>query len=248
LSQVSDLHALSMAEDDKGASKEATGAPILDSESYGAVKGKTPKVNGTSGKTTGSAKPEGESNGVEKGKKSDAGDGAQPKLSGAELKARAKAEKAARRAQTKDAKAPTAAAASGSNATPTASKSPAGDAKAGKGGKGKPDQLQQKQQQNQATKEQPAAMDSRPSQPRRPSGLGRRPSITAREKDPRSEIPDIFSHIPMAKRISTVEAHRDVHPAVLAVGQRMAAFVLTDSILRLEGALLALRKVCASIY
>jgi len=47
----------------------------------------------------------------------------------------------------------------------------------------------------------------------------------------------------MAKRISTSQAHKDVHPAVLAVGQQMATFAIKDSIARLEATLLAFRKV-----
>lgn len=63
------------------------------------------------------------------------------------------------------------------------------------------------------------------------------------ERDARSGIPECFSHIPMAKRIQTSQAHKDVHPAVLAVGQQMATFALKDSIARLEATMLAFRKV-----
>ncbi len=65
------------------------------------------------------------------------------------------------------------------------------------------------------------------------------------EKDVRSGIPECFSHVPMAKRIPTSQAHKDVHPAVLAVGQQMATFALKDSISRLKATLLAFRKVCS---
>ena len=82
-------------------------------------------------------------------------------------------------------------------------------------------------------------------QAHRPSVSGRRPSSPMVEKDVRSGIPDCFSHIPMAKRIPTSQAHKDVHPAVLAVGQQMATFALNDSISRLKATLLAFRKVRA---
>lgn len=47
----------------------------------------------------------------------------------------------------------------------------------------------------------------------------------------------------MAKRIATSQAHKDVHPAVLALGQQMATFTIRDSIARLKYMLLAFRKV-----
>lgn len=154
-------------------------------------------------------------------------------LTPAQLKAKAKAEKAARRAQVKDARAAAAA------ASPTLEKGAATDGKGGKG-KGKQDGQQGQNKGGHL-------------QAHRPSISGRRPSTPVVEKDVRSGIPDSFSHVPMAKRIPTSQAHKDVHPAVLAVGQQMATFALNDSISRLKATLLAFRKVCpvfssASIY
>ncbi|KAM7195979.1 putative translation initiation factor eIF-2B subunit delta [Rhypophila sp. PSN 637] len=144
-----------------------------------------------------------------------------PKLTPAQLKAKAKAEKAARRAQAKEIKAVVAA----------ASPAPAGqDAKASKG-KGK---------QESGGLQPPNVKPSH-----RPSVSGRRPSF-AMEKDARSSIPECFSHIPMAKRVQTSHAHKDVHPAVLAAGQQMATFAIKDSISRLEATLLAFKKVIES--
>ena len=145
------------------------------------------------------------------------------KLTPAQLKAKAKAEKAARRAQVKEARAAAATAAP----TQQPGGGPGADVKGGKG-KGK--------------------QDGQPGQGKllahRPSVSGRRPSIMpAIEKDVRSGIPESFSHVPMAKRIPTSQAHKDVHPAVLAVGQQMATFALKDSISRLKATLLAFRKV-----
>lgn len=145
------------------------------------------------------------------------------KLTPAQLKAKAKAEKAARRAKAKEVK----------EAPPAAA---AADAKGGKGGKGGKQEGGQSGSQQQG-KSVPG---------RRPSLNGRRPSLGAAiiKEDPRSSIPECFSHVPMAKRIQTSQAHKDVHPAVLAVGQQMATFALKDSIARLEATLLAFKKVC----
>ncbi|KAK3326516.1 hypothetical protein B0H66DRAFT_513046 [Apodospora peruviana] len=143
-----------------------------------------------------------------------------PQLTPAQLKAKAKAEKAARRAQAKETKAIVAAAAA-----------PAQDAKASKGGKGKQDGSQPQ---------------GKSLQSHRPSMSGRRPSVAIMEKDARSIIPECFSHLPMAKRVQTSQAHKDVHPAVLAAGQQMATFAIKDSISRLEATLLAFKKVIES--
>ncbi|KAL2178968.1 uncharacterized protein P884DRAFT_239415 [Thermothelomyces heterothallicus CBS 202.75] len=148
------------------------------------------------------------------------------KLTPAQLKAKAKAEKAARRAQVKEARA------AAQSASPAGDRGAAADAKGGKG-KGKQDG------------QQPQGKGGH-LQVHRPSVSGRRPSSPMTEKDVRSAIPDCFSHVPMAKRIPTSQAHKDVHPAVLAVGQQMATFALNDSISRLKATLLAFRKVIES--
>lgn len=155
-----------------------------------------------------------------------------PKLSNAELKARAKAEKAARRAQAKETKAVASVAAPSASSGP--SQGAGGDAKGGKAVKGK-----------QVDGQPVAGSTSRPA-PQGRSSLGRRPSIVVSERDPRSSIPEGFSHIPMAKRIPTSQAHKDVHPAVLALGQQMATFTVRDSIERLRATLLAFRTVIES--
>lgn len=150
------------------------------------------------------------------------------KLTPAQLKAKAKAEKAARRAQAKEAKAAAQA------ASPAGDKGAAADAKGAKG-KGKQDG------------QQPQGKGGH-LQVRRPSvSGGRRPSSSTIEKDARSAIPECFSHVPMAKRIPTSQTHKDVHPAVLAVGQQMATFALNDSISRLKATLLAFRKVSGQV-
>lgn len=161
-----------------------------------------------------------------------AGESEAPKLTPAQLKAKAKAEKAVRRAQAKETKAAVAAA----SPAPAGSgnqdaKTPKGKGKQdGGGGGGGGGGLQ------------PPNMKS--THTHRPSvSGGRRPSFAVMEKDARSFIPECFSHLPMAKRVQTSHAHKDVHPAVLAAGQQMATFAIKDSISRLEATLLAFKKV-----
>ncbi|UNI18771.1 hypothetical protein JDV02_005023 [Purpureocillium takamizusanense] len=62
-------------------------------------------------------------------------------------------------------------------------------------------------------------------------------------KDNKPKIPECFSHLSMAKRISYMQADKDVHPAVLRLGQRMACFVISDSLTRVETTLLAFKRV-----
>jgi translation initiation factor eIF-2B subunit delta len=147
-----------------------------------------------------------------------------PQLTPAQLKAKAKAEKAARRAKVKEDK----------EAVAAAAQSQAADAKGGKG-KGK-DGAQTSGSQG----------PGKTGLAHRPSMSGRRPSILVVEKDIRSSIPECFSHLPMAKRIPLSQVHKDVHPAVLSIGQQMATFAIKDSISRLEATLKAFRKVIES--
>ncbi|KXH40346.1 initiation factor 2 subunit family protein [Colletotrichum salicis] len=148
-----------------------------------------------------------------------AAEGAEKKLSGAELKAKAKAEKAARRAKAKEAQ-PAPPPGQGG-----AQQSGGGDAK---GGKSKP----------------------RQDGPQGAGGARGGPAVkavpVAIPKDTRPKVPECFSHLSMAKRIHMTEVDKDVHPAVLALGQQMSAFAITDSTTRLEATLLAFKKVIDS--
>ena len=72
--------------------------------------------------------------------------------------------------------------------------------------------------------------------------------MAATEKDARLLIPECYNHLPMAKRIPISQAHKDVHPAVLALGQQMAAFTVSDSVARLKATLLAFKKVSISRF
>ncbi|OLN84869.1 putative translation initiation factor eIF-2B subunit delta [Colletotrichum chlorophyti] len=145
------------------------------------------------------------------------------KLSGAELKAKAKAEKAARRAKAKEAQ----------PAPPPGQGAQQGGAGGdAKGGKSKPRQ------------------DGHPG----PGGPGSKggPAVkgaiapVAAPKDNRPKIPECFSHLSIAKRIPMTETDKDVHPAILALGQQMSAFAINDSTTRLEATLLAFKKVIDS--
>ncbi|KAF4449794.1 translation initiation factor eif-2b subunit delta [Fusarium austroafricanum] len=136
------------------------------------------------------------------------------KLSGAEIKKKAKEEKAARRAQAKAAQASQGPAQGGQQAT-------GGD---GKGGKPKPKQDGQHQQHGGAK-------------------LPVRPAAAAVAKDDKPSIPDCFSHLSMARRIEMINADKDVHPTVLILGEHMSAFAISDSVTRLEATLFAFKKL-----
>ncbi|KAH6649078.1 hypothetical protein BKA67DRAFT_648998 [Truncatella angustata] len=176
----------------------------------------TPKVEEASK----SEKPAAAENGKPQKEEQKAGDAAtgDKKLTGAELKAKAKAEKAARRAQTKVSK-------EVSKAEAAVSSSPQQLGPAVSEVKGK-----------QKGKEGAAG------------GPGARPALaratsTAIVTEQKILIPECFSHLSMAKRIPMTQADKDVHPAVLALGQQMATFAIDESIQRLKATLLAFKKV-----
>ncbi|KFA81624.1 hypothetical protein S40288_07565 [Stachybotrys chartarum IBT 40288] len=139
------------------------------------------------------------------------------KLTNAELKKKQKEEKAARRAQAKTAQA----------AQPTSQQGGPADTKGGKA-KPKPDSQAHGQQQQQHAKT-----------PQRTA-----PTTTAAApKENKPTVPDCFSHLSMARRIGILHADKDVHPAVLALGQYMSHFEINDSITRLEATLRAFQVV-----
>ncbi|KAF6824498.1 initiation factor 2 subunit family protein [Colletotrichum musicola] len=147
--------------------------------------------------------------------KKDAPEGGEKKLSGAELKAKAKAEKAARRQKAKEAQpAP-----------------PAGQGGDAKGGKSK-----QKQDGPHGVGGHHAGAKGGPA--------GK--PVPAAPKENKPKVPECFSHLSMAKRIHMTEADKDVHPAILALGQQMSTFAISDSTTRLEATLLAFKKVIDS--
>ncbi|KAI7785551.1 translation initiation factor eIF-2B subunit delta [Diaporthe eres] len=136
---------------------------------------------------------------------------AAPKMSGAQLKAQKKAEKAARREQSK--------AAEPSPGAPVANDKQSGG------------------KQNKSKQDAPAT--SLASRPKKPA-----PTPVPAPKQPTGPVvPECFSHLPMAKKLTLPKADKDVHPAVLALGQQMAAFKLKDNVTRLEATLVAFKKV-----
>ncbi|ORY71948.1 uncharacterized protein BCR38DRAFT_330481 [Pseudomassariella vexata] len=146
------------------------------------------------------------------------------KLSGAELKKKAKEEKAAKRALAKASK-EVAKGEAAVSSSPGQLGPSAGEVKGNK--KGKQD----------ATATAGSGAGGRPT-PNRAT-----PSMVAEQK---ATIPECFSHLPMAKRLPMTQADKSVHPAVLALGQQMATFTIDESINRLRATLLAFKRVIAS--
>lgn len=142
---------------------------------------------------------------------------AKKKLSNVELKKRAKEEKAARRATAKTTQPTTPGPQQGAAASSAAAK-----AKANK-------------------HDGPAAAAAPGHARSAPRSGPLPPAVTL--KDARPTVPECFSHLSMARRIAMTHADKDVNPAVLALGQHMSAFAISDSITRLEATLLALKKV-----
>ncbi|KAL7625068.1 hypothetical protein AAE478_004282 [Parahypoxylon ruwenzoriense] len=157
--------------------------------------------------------------------KGEATESSKPKLSGAELKAKAKADKLARRAQAKVSKEVVKgeAAVSSTAVQPGPSASEVKSSKA----KGKQD----------------GAATTGPGAAGKP-GVSKGP--TPGPTEPKLSIPECFSHLSMAKRIPITQADKDVHPTVLALGQQMATFTIDEGITRLRATLLAFKKVIDS--
>ncbi|KJR83296.1 translation initiation factor eIF-2B subunit delta [Sporothrix schenckii 1099-18] len=188
-------------------------------------------------------------------------DGAPKKLTGAELKAQKQAEKAKRRAAVIAAKeaaggvppaAAVAAAAAAGQTSQSGSQPKQGkgkssaSAESGGGGSGGGGKITGPL----ASRPSAGAASAASAAPGTGGPAGEAAAAVAtpadREKDARSGIPECFSHLPMAKRITIAQAHRDVHPAILAVGQQMASFDLRHNMARLEATLVAFKKVIAS--
>ncbi|KKA26704.1 hypothetical protein TD95_003343 [Thielaviopsis punctulata] len=154
---------------------------------------------------------------------------ADKKLTGAQLKAQKKAEKAARRAQTKAA-APTPAVSGAGAAAGAGPAAAAGGAAAAADAK----KLKSKDAAGTSAATRQAARAAQTA-----------PVVPVKEVK-KIVIPECFSHLSMAKRIQTTQADKDVHPAVLLLGQQMGSFTISDSIQRLQAMLLALRQVIES--
>ncbi|KAL7953737.1 hypothetical protein V8C34DRAFT_296215 [Trichoderma compactum] len=69
---------------------------------------------------------------------------------------------------------------------------------------------------------------------------------SAAPKEAKPSVPECFSHLAMAKGVNLTHADKDVHPAVLLLGQQMSTMAISDSTTRLEATLLAFKKVIDS--
>lgn len=143
------------------------------------------------------------------------------KLSNAELKKKAKEEKAARRAAAKV-----------SQPQPPAGSAPGQAAEGAKGGKPKPKQQQ----------DGPQAAGSQHGKAAAPRSAAPMPA----PKEAKPSVPECFSHLAMAKGVNLTQADKDVHPTVLMLGQQMSTMAISDSTTRLEATLLAFKKVIDS--
>lgn len=161
------------------------------------------------------------------------------KLTGAELKKRAKAEKAARRAKEKSDRET-----GGASAAPTGG--PAAGGSGAGAGAGQP-----------ATpkKGQPAGGagvggDKGRGLPRRPSGQASgQPSAAEQKKKAEEKNVAVFGHLYGQQRRATVAgAGKEVHPAVLALGLQMRDYVVCGSSARCVATLLAFKRVRFSIF
>lgn len=154
-------------------------------------------------------------------KPADAAAAGEKKLTGAELKAKAKADKAARRAQQKNTK-------EVSKAEAAVSSHPLQLGPAASEVKGK----------SKGKDGAAAAQGGRPALTKAPTAI-----VT----EQKTQIPECFSYLAMAKRTAITQADKDVHPVVLALGQQMATFAIDESITRLRATLLAFKKVSLSL-
>jgi len=151
-----------------------------------------------------------------------------PKLSGAELKAQKKAEKAARRQQEK----------SGPVASTPASggKSQAQNAQSQRG-KGEPGGGQHRRTGS-------TAVDVRN------GPIKGAQAATAQPEEPRKEdkTVELFRHLYKARATTISGASKEVHPAVLALGQQMSSYTICGSNARLVATLQAFKRVSFKVF
>lgn len=155
------------------------------------------------------------------------------KLSGAELKKRAKEEKAARRAKERQAQ------------QPPDSQTKKGDTGKGAGGKDTASATQTPKSQHRKTgsivtnQHNPLAL--RPAE--RP--VERTAAHPSQEVKKNNKKVALFGHLYGTPRRTTIAgAGRDVHPAVLALGLQMSSYVICGSNARCVATLLVFKRVC----
>ncbi|RDW94801.1 hypothetical protein BP5796_00564 [Coleophoma crateriformis] len=147
-----------------------------------------------------------------------------PKLSGAELKKQAKAEKAARRAQALADKP------SGGTASPG---QPSPISKGGEGAKGAKTQQKRTPATNVETRNLPV---------RGASQTTPLPQIPAKE----DKTVEFFRHLYKPRRTTLTGAAKEVHPAVQALGLQMSSYTICGSCARLVATLQAFKRVIES--
>jgi translation initiation factor eIF-2B subunit delta len=142
-------------------------------------------------------------------------------LSGAELKKRAKAEKAARRAQEKQSK-------GGASDQAVTQKPEAGGAK------------QQQKPQHKKTGSVSTPLPIRPNNPSKQEP----PAQIPKKKEVDNKHVALFGHLYGHPRRATIAAAgKDVHPAILALGLQMSNYVICGSNARCVATLLAFKRV-----
>lgn len=151
-----------------------------------------------------------------------------PKLSGAELKAQKKAEKAARRQQEKSVPITSTSGSGGKSLVPNAQT---------QRGKGEPSGGQHKRTGS-------IAVDVR-----NPPSKGLQ-ATTYQPEEPRKEdkTVELFRHLYKARASTISGASKEVHPAVLALGQQMSSYTICGSNARLVATLQAFKRVSFEVF
>jgi translation initiation factor eIF-2B subunit delta len=149
--------------------------------------------------------------------------GTAPKLSGAELKAQKKAEKAARRQQEKN--------------VPVASTSASG-------GKSQAQNAQSQRGKGDSGAGQHRRTGSTAAEVRNATLKGAQ-AATSQQEEPRKEdkTVELFRHLYKARATTISGASKEVHPAVLALGQQMSTYTICGSNARLVATLQVFKRV-----
>ncbi|EER25068.1 Initiation factor 2 subunit family protein [Coccidioides posadasii C735 delta SOWgp] len=203
---------------DRASAAATSGSPSA--AMNGGVEKKKDEEKGVDGKQTTEKKdkPEGAANA--------------PKLSNAELKKRAKAEKAARRAKEKQEREQQA----GPAAQSQAGQQPGGPKK----GDNKQSQKKGEGQKAQKQGAGPAVVAQR-------RGSVHVPAAEAKKKKKKAEnenIVAVFGHLPWhSRRAGIAGVGKEIHPAVVALGMQLRDYVICGSSARCVATLLALRRV-----
>jgi translation initiation factor eIF-2B subunit delta len=154
-----------------------------------------------------------------------------PKLTGAEIKAQKKAEKAARRQQEiQNRQSGISTPASTSTAKPdshNSSSSGKGTPKGGKDSRG-------------GHKRAPSTADLK----NMPIRGGQQSATAPAEPEKEDKTVELFRHLYKPRANTIAAAGKEVHPAVLALGQQMSSYIVCGSNARLVATLEAFKRVC----